>query len=366
MRVITLDFESFYDSDYTLHGGKGLTNEEYIRDPRFETIMVGLKMDDRETVWVPAPQIPNIFASLPWHDLMVLSHHSHFDMAILNWIYGYTPGFILDTLPMFRALYPAESASLDNMTQVLGLPPKGHEVDNAKGKHFSDFTPEQLHLYGAYCANDVERTREAFDIMKGEFPLDELRLIDMTTRLATEPVLLLDETLLLEAQADELERKRKLLEKVGMDAKALGSNPVLAELLMAQGVDPPKKISPAWRKKNPKINAGEEPVGLLEKGDKVWAYAFSQSDEVFKGMLSSENEMLQALVEARFGVKSAITETRLGRLLGISRRGTLPVSLSYYAAHTGRLGGTQKLNLQNLTRSCTNEGCDGGKINDDA
>jgi hypothetical protein len=366
MRTLTLDFETFYDADYTLHGAKGLTNEEYIRDPRFETIMVGLKMDDRETVWVPEPQIKSLFAALPWDELAMLSHHSHFDVAILNWIYGYIPRFIYDTLPMFRTLYPAESASLDNMTQVLGLPPKGHEVENAKGKHFSDFTPAQLHLYGAYCINDVERTREAFDIMKGEFPLDELRLIDLTTRLATEPVLFLDEALLLEAQADELERKRKLLEKVGVDAKALGSNPVLAELLMAQGVDPPKKISPAWRKKNPKGNAGEEPVGLIEKGNKIWAYAFSQSDEVFKGMLGSDNETLRFLVEARFGVKSAITETRLGRLLGISKRGTLPVSLSYYAAHTGRFGGTQKLNLQNLTRSCTNEGCDGGKIDDNA
>jgi DNA polymerase len=37
--------------------------------------------------------------------------------------------------------------------------------------------------------------------------------------------------------------------------------------------------------------------------------------------------------------------------LGIAYRGELPVPLRYYAAHTGRWGGDDKLNLQNLPRS---------------
>jgi DNA polymerase len=53
-------------------------------------------------------------------------------------------------------------------------------------------------------------------------------------------------------------------------------------------------------------------------------------------------------VAARLGTKSTLEETRTERFIGIAKRGSLPVPLSYYAAHTGRWGGTDKLNLQNL------------------
>jgi hypothetical protein len=361
VNILALDFETYYDADYSL---RKLTNEEYIRDPRFEVIMVSLKMNDRPAIWVPAPQVRSIFGSLPWADLAVLSHNSFFDMSILGWRYGIHPGFILDSLCMFRALFPAESASLENMAKVLGLPEKGHEVLEAKGKHFADFSPTELAAYGGYSVKDSEIARGAFDILKKDFPMDELRLVDLTTRLCSEPILQLDKPLLEEAQADELERKAKLLDKIGADKKMIGSNGVFAQLLINQGVDPPKKVSVAWRKKNPKVDAGDPPTGLIPAGDKIWGYAFSQGDEVFKGMLGSDNEVLRALVEARFGVKSAITETRLGRLLGIAGRGTLPIELTYYGAHTGRFGGSGKINPQNLTRACSNEGCDGGKVNE--
>jgi DNA polymerase I-like protein with 3'-5' exonuclease and polymerase domains len=50
------------------------------------------------------------------------------------------------------------------------------------------------------------------------------------------------------------------------------------------------------------------------------------------------------------GVKSTIEETRTERFIGIANRGMLPVPLRYYAAHTGRWGGDDKLNMQNLPR----------------
>ena len=44
------------------------------------------------------------------------------------------------------------------------------------------------------------------------------------------------------------------------------------------------------------------------------------------------------------------------RLLGIAGRGLIPVPLSYYAAHTGRWGGADKLNFQNLPSRGENAG----------
>jgi len=41
MQLITLDFETYYDKDYSL---SKLTTEEYIRDDRFEAIGISVKV----------------------------------------------------------------------------------------------------------------------------------------------------------------------------------------------------------------------------------------------------------------------------------------------------------------------------------
>ena len=46
MDLITLDFETYYDKEYSL---KKLTMEEYVRDPRFEVIGVAIKVNNKET-----------------------------------------------------------------------------------------------------------------------------------------------------------------------------------------------------------------------------------------------------------------------------------------------------------------------------
>jgi DNA polymerase len=80
-------------------------------------------------------------------------------------------------------------------------------------------------------------------------------------------------------------------------------------------------------------------------------FAFSKTDEEFKALLEHESPQVQALVAARLGTKSTLEETRTARFLGMSQRGFMPVPLRYYAAHTGRWGGDDKVNLQNLPRN---------------
>jgi DNA polymerase len=67
---------------------------------------------------------------------------------------------------------------------------------------------------------------------------------------------------------------------------------------------------------------------------------------------------VQGLVAARLGLKSTLEETRTERFIGIAERGALPVPIKYYAAHTGRFGGSDKINLQNLP----SRGVNGGKL----
>ena len=48
MNLITVDFETYYDKDFSL---RKVTTEAYIRDPQFEVIGVGVKVNDGQTEW---------------------------------------------------------------------------------------------------------------------------------------------------------------------------------------------------------------------------------------------------------------------------------------------------------------------------
>ena len=80
-------------------------------------------------------------------------------------------------------------------------------------------------------------------------------------------------------------------------------------------------------------------------------YAFSKTDEDFLALQEHPNKQVRDLVEARLSVKSTTNETRAARFLKASENGyNLPILLNYYAAHTGRPGGGNKMNMLNLVR----------------
>ena len=328
MNIITLDFETYYASDYGL---RKFTTENYIRHSSFEVIGVSIKLNNEDAVWFSGTkeQTKRFLNGYKW-DCIAVAHNAMFDMAILNWHFDIRPKHIVDTLSMARALYGTEvGGSLGALVAHFELGVKGKEVLNALNKHRIDFTAEELSRYGEYCRNDSELTYKLFGVLAFNFPISELRLIDMTIRMFTEPTLSLDVGKL----TDHLEKvqimKAKLMDRIKETKADLMSNPKFAELLKLLGVEPPMKISPANGKDT---------------------YAFAKSDEEFKALLEHENTYVQALVSARLGVKSTLEETRTERFIGIANRGIMPVPLRYYAAHTGRWGGDDKLNLQNLPR----------------
>jgi DNA polymerase I-like protein with 3'-5' exonuclease and polymerase domains len=328
MQIVTLDFETFYDRDYSL---SKMTTEAYVRDPQFEAIGVSVKLNNQPTEWASGThnQIEKYLKTFPWEDAMLLCHNTMFDGSILSWRFDIRPRVYTDTLCIARALHGTEArASLAALSERYNIGVKGTEVLNTLGKRRGDFAPEELSRYGDYCINDVELTHKLFAIMARKFPKQELRLIDATLRMFTEPTLDLDMGLLESHLEDVKERKDKLLIDAGItDKKELMSNLKFAELLTSLGVVPPMKISLATEKET---------------------FAFAKNDEEFKELLEHEDDRVQALVAARLGSKSTLEETRTQRFIDISKRGLLPVPVRYYAAHTGRWGGDDKINLQNL------------------
>ena len=328
MRILTIDFETYYSSAFSL---TKMTTEEYVRHPDFEVIGVAVQEDGGEPVWFSgdAQATYQFLRGYDWANALALAHNAPFDGAILTWKFGIKPKGWLDTLSMGRALHGTEvGGSLAALTHYYDLGEKGTEVLKALGLRRQDFAPDALAQYGEYCKNDVTLTWKLFGAMAPNFPPEELRLIDLTVQMFSDPVLQLDARTLHVHLMMVQQRKAELL--ANFDKDTLMSNPQFANLLRTYGVEPPTKISPTTGKQT---------------------YAFSKTDEAFKELLEHEDTQVQALVAARLGTKSTIEETRTERFLGIAERGTLPVPLRYYAAHTGRWGGDDKLNLQNLPRN---------------
>ena len=327
MDLITVDFETYYDKEFSL---SKLTTEEYIRDPRFEVIGVGVKVNNNETEWASGSkqEIKGFLQTFDWDEAVFLAHNTMFDGAIASWIFDVNPRLYTDTLCIARAVDGVEvSGSLRALAERYSLGVKGTEVTNALGKRREDFIPEELSRYGDYCINDVDLTYSLFKTIASDFPRDEVKLIDLTLRMFIEPTLDLDLGLLEQHLIETHDHKTKLLEVSGVDKKDLMSNPKFAKLLEGLGVEPPRKIS---------LTTGKE------------TFAFAKSDEDFKALADHENPEVQSLMAARLGNKSTLEETRTQRFIDISKRGLLPVPVKYYAAHTGRWGGDDKINLQNL------------------
>jgi DNA polymerase len=338
MQILTIDFETYYDKAFSL---SKMTTEEYVRDDRFEVIGIAVKENDNETTWITGTfkEIKEALQAYDWKNSLVLAHNTQFDGAILSWLYGVHPKGWLDTLCMARAIHGVEAGgSLKVLAERYKIGEKGTEVLQALGQRRIDFLPDELHRYGEYCKNDVDLTWKLFNIfIEDGFPQQELKVIDVTLKMFTEPSLVLNLPLLEQHLEDVKRKKERLMEACMADKDTLMSNNKFAELLTSLGVVPPMKTS---------LTTGKE------------TFAFAKTDEGLKELISHPDVRVQALVAARLGNKSTLEETRTQRFIDIAKRGKLPVPIKYYAAHTGRWGGDDKINLQNLP----SRGQNGGKL----
>ena len=246
MDIITVDFETYYDKQFSL---SKLTTEEYIRNTKFEVIGVAVKVNGGETIWLSG-EIDELRTYLhdnfSWETSALLAHNTMFDGAILNWVFDIRPKLYLDTLCMGRAVNGTEvSSSLATLSQKYNLGEKGDEVVSALGKHRLDFGDDDLSKYGDYCVNDVDLTYALFSklVRTNNFKTSELKVIDLTLRMFIQPVLTLN-TQKLKDHLDTIKgEKDKLIQRVNISKDDLMSNPKFAKALEELGVEAPTKIS---------------------------------------------------------------------------------------------------------------------------
>jgi DNA polymerase len=259
---------------------------------------------------------------------------------------------------MSRGLYPHEkSHSLDAQAKREGLGVKGDEVVRALGKRYADFTPEQLAAYGSYCCNDVDLTYALFmRYMALGFPAQELKLIDMTTRMFVDTHLELDPELLVK-HLQEVQAHKQQLGETLRDRMLEAGNPDFTHIVFTEGMAGIKKVLMS----NDKFAAALEAFGVVpprkispSTGKLTWAFA--KTDPGMQELQEHPDISVQALVAARLGIKTTIEETRTERFIGMASRGKFPVPLRYYGAHSARWSGIESVNLQNLPSRGVNAG----------
>lgn len=362
LTLITLDFETYYSKKdkYSL---KTMTYEKYIRSDQFEIIGLAVKINDKKAEWLAPHEIEDwlkhIEIAYGWDNVRVVAHNGRFDMAILGWVYNIYPHQIADTMLMSRACQLWDGNSLDNVTKQLrdnhhwGLHKttdgearcgelksvddltyameKGSEVHDADGKRLMDFTDEEYDAYAEYAMLDVDLTWSAYKwfMTQRKFPEKEIEVMTLTIEMFTYPVIELHKPVLLEVEKTVNGKRQSLLDKVGATVEDLRSDDKFAVLLVELGVEPPTKLNAKGQTK----------------------YAFAKKDLAFLKLLEHEDKNVVALVEARLGNKSSQAVTRVKSLLEMADRGLMPIPLEYYAAHTGRWGGSDTINLQNFNRN---------------
>ena len=328
---IYLDFETYYDVQLSL---SKMSTVQYINHPDFKVWGVGIKVEDGPTEWYNEEETPEILSQIDWDNTAVVCHNTLFDAYILTQYYGYKPAFYYDTAAMSRGLYPNMSASLANAVRRQfpndETMRKGEELVNAKGVR--DLDPELDAQIGGYCIQDVDLTYALFQDYLPLYPDKELRIIDLTVRMFVEPRLMLDRGLLTTYKEEIATRTEQAIQASGTTREVLASQVKFKEHLESLGITVPTKKSPTTGKQIP---------------------AFGKNDSAYIQMCNMYPEH-NNIWEAREFVKSRIEETRAQRFIDSTNPdGTFSVPLRYYAAHTGRFGGSDKINLQNLPRGST-------------
>jgi DNA polymerase family A len=317
-----------------------MTPAEYILDDRFEVSVVAVSVDGAPSYIVDGPDFPAFLAGFDPAKTITITYNALFDNCILAWRYGFVPYLMIDAMGMVRSLRGHEltGVSLEKVAEHLGVGSKGTTLGNVKGMRREQIKaiPHLWNELQRYCINDNELCRQIYDKLAPEFPKGERRVMDLVLRAAVIPQFRIDVPLLEKHLQDVREEKEELLVSAGVTNRdALMSADGFKGLLEDLGVEVEYKVTAA---------GNEVP-------------AFAKTDDFMEEISNHDDPRVQALAAARLGHKSTLEETRSTRLLSVASlpwmdyvgfHNAMPIPLRYAGAHTQRLSGDWKLNMQNL------------------
>lgn len=335
MDLLTLDFETLYSKEYSL---RKMDPASYILDPQFEVICVAVKVNNGPTEVLDGPDFTRWLANYPPGQCMSLTFNSLFDNAILAWRYGWVPARMIDGLGLARYClgHQLRRLGLEYVAEHLGIGQKRDEIKTmlGVGRAALNQMPAFKKAFYDYCANDNELCFGVFQKLAPQIPPSEFQIMDLVLRAAVCPVFRPNIKLLEEHHAKIVADKENLINASGLDKGDLSSEEAFTIALQNLGVEVDTKVTAKGNIKP----------------------ALAKTDDFMKSLEEHDDPQVQALAAARLGVKSTLEEKRCERLLRIAGLDwsplfggpVMPIPLRYSGAHTLRLSGDWKINMQNL------------------
>lgn len=343
--VLIIDFESYYDSDFSL---SKMSTIEYICDPQFDFTGMGYGFGDR-IYFIPKPDLKQCVEGLQLYygnnleQVTVIAKNCKFDIAILAVKFGIIPPFVIDIDDLLRHYDARMSHRMKDVTSMFGLKPKGKTV-KFKGLHYEDMDDETKAALAEYCINDVEIESSLFSILIPLMsnPVVEIPVARHTLDLYLRPRFAFDFDKAKKLKATMTLTLMEIAQRTGYDKKWLSSNLDFVKILqeaLPDGEHVPTKPG----------KPGRNMTKLLGKPRVI--PAFAKDDVGFQELLVHPDETVRNLCMARQAVKSwPLHIKRINNMANQAETsdGLLRVPLNYYGAHTGRWSGGEKINLQNL------------------
>lgn len=376
MRIVVLDFETYWDSkNYTL---SKIGPISYIRDSRFSAQLMSYIVTDASTMTYDKVRvaehdnIPAVLAALKLDapDVVTVAHNGNgFDFLILSEIYHVVPGIAIDTMCMERwtGVSRIQNESLKSMAKFFQCGEKVEGTVISDGRKWpDDFTPDERTAFIQYCRNDTEQCFLSFKAMLPFVTADALLFSSITAKMACNPVLRLDDDMLtayLNELSDKVTKARNDINRMFMFKsdedflKAIRSSASFVKMLELLGRKPPMKYSVAKSETKRKKLEAEGKTNLSEDDYAVYTPALAKSDLDFVAMASDADECVALLVRTRLENNSSIQRSRAETFHALAKSGRpMPVMLNAFKAHTSRYtagnseGSSDKLNLQNLSK----------------
>ncbi|KKM95465.1 hypothetical protein LCGC14_1187950 [marine sediment metagenome] len=347
--VLTIDFETYFDTEYTL---KKMGITQYVADSRFEFTGLGLQINDEQPRFVPGSRVEatidrlvNRFGVL-FAGCTTVAKNNKFDMLILAEKFGIYPEYPLDIEDLSRYYDSRMSQKLKDLAKMFKLQPKGDTMQ-FKGLHDKDMSPEQRRAMREYCLGDIKNEVALLEILLPNLnnPGVELDLARHTLNLYLKPILNLDIPQAVQIAVRMETALSEDLRKVAWVLKHRTKlKPNIPKILRA------KKMFPVLLQDC--LDAvGECERVPMKKGKNNMIPATAKDDPAFRLLLVHKDDKVRNLCRAKSACSSwALHQKKVQRMIIEAEccNGKLRIPFKYHGAHTGRWSGTGGWNPLNL------------------
>jgi len=322
-----------------------MSNIEYVTDPRFEFTGLGHKFYGDDADFVGGSTAVNARIELIQHhwgrnlnQCTLVVANDKFDILILLNKFEIDPPFVIDIQHLDRHVEARALHSVEHMAERWGTLPKIDELKELMGLHWDDCDDDEKDQLKAYTLNDCNVEEELFTLLLPMMtrPEIELPLARLTLDMFLKPKFMVDVPKARSIWLGYQINVESVLKNVGHNKITISGN-ISFEALLRDALG---EETPPMKRGKPN-----------KEGSEKWILAISKTDEGRDYLLRHSNPEVRQLIKARIQVKSTpLHQSRVVRIVNQSKPlgGYLPVALTSNAAHTGRWGGGQWINLQNL------------------